>query len=470
MEFGKKRLNLDWGRKMKKTVKLLALLVILFLFTAKANAKVFQNPIESVIKQSDISKTALISVSFKEIDNGKKVFEMNSNTPMSPASIQKIATLLPSINTLGSNYEFKTQLYKNKDNYLYIKLGADPYFTTANLKNMIRSLASYKIASTKAFYIDDSILDSNEWGEGWEWDNDMNPLMPRFGAYNMDRNLITINICPTIPGAPADISTSVFYPTAFINNVITSDATNVKLERKNYISPDVINADGTVSHDYNVQIPVNYPRRYFILRLEEILRKQKVSYYGDFNRLKLPKNTTLVTEASHPFSLAIDDILKNSNNAAAETVFKLAGGKYINGIGSVDAAVEMFNDYYKKIGVCTDNIKIVDGSGVSKNNLVTADFMTEILLKESQSKDFDEFKKYMASPGEGTLKDRMLYFKDNLKAKTGTLTNISSITGYLTAKNGKIYAFCIIVNDPKSKSADKKAFEEYVLRKAFDTL
>jgi len=76
----------------------------------------------------------------------------------------------------------------------------------------------------------------------------------------------------------------------------------------------------------------------------------------------------------------------------------------------------------------------------------------------------------MASPGEGTLTDRMLYFKDNLKAKTGTLTNVSSIAGYLKAKSGKTYAFCIIVNDPKSKSADKKAFEEYVLREAFDSL
>lgn len=454
---------------MKRFLKLLLICIFLLGFTGITNANPFQNPIASAIKKADISNSALISVSFKEITTGKKAFELNSNAPMTPASIQKVITLLPSLNTLGENYEFKTQLYKNKDNNLYIKLGADPYFTTADLKSMIRVLPNYKIYSTKAFYIDDSILDSNEWGEGWQWDDDLNPLIPKFGSYNMDRNLLTINICPTIQGAPAEISTDVFYPTAFINNVTTGDKTEVKLERKNYISPDVINADGVVSHDLAMQIPVNYPRRYFILRLEDVLRKQKFSYYGDFNRLKLPQNTCMIAEIKHPLSSAVDDILKNSNNMTAETVFKVAGGKYAKETGSSSAAIEMFNDYYKKQGINTDNIKIVDGSGVSKNNLITADFMTEVLLKAAQNKEID-LKCHMASPGEGTLTDRMLYFKDNLKAKTGTLTNISTIAGYLTAKSGKTYAFCIMVNDSKSKTADKKSFEEYVLREAFDKL
>lgn len=454
---------------MKRIINLLGIFLVLVGFMGVANAKPFHCSLTSAIKKSEISNSALISVSFKDVANGKTIYEMNSNAPMTPASIQKIITLLPSLNTLGNDYEFKTQLYKGKDNSLYLKLGADPYFTTADLKGMMRVLASNRIFAPKNFYIDDSILDSNEWGEGWQWDDDLSPLIPKFGAYNLDRNLIKVNICPTQSGAPAEITTDVFYPTAFINNVVTGDKTNIKLERKNYISPDVINVDGTVSYDYSVQIPVNYPRRYFILRLEEILRKQKISYYGDYSRLKLPKNTYMIAEVKHPISDATAEILKNSNNMIAETVFKVAGGKYAKETGSETAASEMFNDYYKKLGINTDSIKVVDGSGVSKNNLITSDFMTSVLVKTSQDKNID-LKSHMASPGEGTLTDRMLYFKDNLKAKTGTLTNVSTMAGYLTAKSGKTYAFCIMVNDPKSKSSDKKAFEEYVLRNAFDNL
>ncbi len=455
---------------MKRALRLLIVFFILTGFMGVASARPFENPIAAAIKKADISNSALISVSFKELSTGKKAFELNPTAPMTPASIQKIVTLLPSLDTLGKDYEFKTQLYKNGENNLYIKLGADPYFTTRDLKDLIKNLSNYKIYTTKAIYIDDSILDSNEWGEGWQWDDDLNPSTSKFGSYNMDKNLITVNICPAVIGAPAEITTTVFYPTAFINNIITAEKTDVKLERKNYISPDVINADGTVSYELNIDIPINYPRRYFILRLEDILRKQKVEYYGDFNRLKLPKNTYMIAETKHPLSLAMDDILKKSNNMVAETVFKLAGGKYTNETGSASASTEMLNDYYKKQGINTDNIRIVDGSGVSKNNLISSDFITEVLLKASQEKNFDDFKIHMATPGEGTLTDRMLYFKDKIRAKTGTLSNISSIAGYLTTKSGKSYAFCIMVNDSKSKSADKKSFEEYVLREAFDKL
>ncbi|HNW25635.1 MAG TPA: D-alanyl-D-alanine carboxypeptidase/D-alanyl-D-alanine-endopeptidase [Candidatus Gastranaerophilaceae bacterium] len=453
-----------------KKIKLISTFIALFVFAQISIAKPLINPIFSAIWESDLSRRALIGVSIKEVSNGKTAYEMNAKMPMSPASIQKVITLLSSIDTLKENYEFKTELYRAQDGSIYLKLGADPYLTTRDLRELI-SMLPQKQDLNKPFYIDDSVMDSQEWGEGWQWDDDLNPLMPKFGAYNLDKNLLKINFCPgSQQGAPAEISTEVFYPTAFSNNVTTGSSTEIKLDRKNYISPDVINAQGTISGDYSIEIPINHPRRYFVLRLEEVLRKQKVGYYGEFERMKLPKDAVLLGKISHPISQAQSDILKQSNNMAAETVFKLAGGKYINNAGSAEAGVEMLNNYYKKLGINTDSIKIVDGSGVSKNNLITADFMTNVLVKIAKEPSYNDFINSLAKSGEGTLTDRMLYFKDNLKAKTGTLSNISAITGYLTAKSGKTYAFCIMVNDPKSTNFDKKTFEEYVLRKIYEEL
>ena len=121
----------------------------------------------------------------------------------------------------------------------------------------------------------------------------------------------------------------------------------------------------------------------------------------------------------------------------------------------------MLNNYFDKIGIDYSNIRIVDGSGVSKNNIVTADFMTNFLVKIADKEDIINS---LPTAGEGTLSTRMLYFKDNLKAKTGTLSDISSIAGYITSRSGKTYAFDIIINDPKSKNSEKKALEEYILR------
>ena len=87
--------------------------------------------------------------------------------------------------------------------------------------------------------------------------------------------------------------------------------------------------------------------------------------------------------------------------------------------------------------------------------------MTSFLVKEEVQELLNG---KLATAGEGTLTNRMLYFKDNLYAKTGTLSDVSAIAGYITSRNGKKYAFDIMINDPKTKSADKKLLEEYILR------
>lgn len=171
-----------------------------------------------------------------------------------------------------------------------------------------------------------------------------------------------------------------------------------------------------------------------------------------------------MTEVSHSLERAGADILKNSNNYVAETVYKLAGGKYKNSIGTVEAANEMFLDYCKRNGIDTSDIRIVDGSGVSKNNIMTADFVTAFLLNEAKKENFDAYYQTMAKPAEGTLKNRMLYFNENLRAKTGSLSDVSAIAGYLTTQKGNMVAFDIMINDHKLKSNKKKILEEEILK------
>ena len=164
---------------------------------------------------------------------------------------------------------------------------------------------------------------------------------------------------------------------------------------------------------------------------------------------------------------AMESILKTSNNLVAETVFKLAGAKWAEEKGSISNSLGMLKFYISSLNIPTDDVKIVDGSGVSKNNIMTADFMTDFLVARSKLADFDEFKEFIPSPGEGTLKNRMLYFKDNLKAKTGTLSDTSAIAGYITSRKGNTYAFDIMINDAKTSSSDKKNIEEQILRQIY---
>lgn len=446
---------------MKNLLKTFICLLTVFV----VQNSVLANVIDKTISQSGINKSG-ISVSIKELDTGKIVYEQNSKRPTMPASTLKIVTLTSSIDTLGNDYKFSTKLYKNTNNELFVKLGADPFLTSSDLKNIFSTaVKNKKILAPKMIYIDDYILDSSEWGEGWQWDDDLNPLMPKFSSYNIDNNLLGIVITPTTLGAPANIFTTKFYPTTFMNLVTTDNTNSIKISRNNSISPDMITVEGTVNKQQTEYIPINHPKRYFILRLEDAINSSKMEYYGKFAQKKLPTtNVYLVAQADHNLNDAINAILKNSNNFVAETVFKVAGGKFVNNTGSLTNSQKMLNAYFEKLGLNSEDIKIVDGSGVSKNNLMTTDFMTDFLANKEVT---DIIKDKLPTAGEGTLKNRMLYFRDNLRAKTGTLSDVSAIAGYITSRSGKTYVFDIMINDQKSKNSEKKSLEEYILRELY---
>lgn len=451
---------------MKKFLCILGLMVFVNLFMTVHAV----DNINKAIANSKVKKDT-ISISVKDIETGKSVYELNQNRLISPASTQKIVTLAAAIDTLGPTYNFETSLYKNTNNELFLKLGADPYLREKDLTSLMNQAKAKKILEPKNIYIDDYIVDGVEWGEGWQWDDDLNSLMPKFGSYNLDGNLLYIFVAPTNNGAPANVYSKFFYPVTFMNLAVTDETkpNNIKFERNNSISPDILTVKGSVSKIQYYTVPVPNLKRYFRLRLEDAIKDAKIEYYGKISQKKLPSdNVYLVASIKHPIKIAVGDILKNSNNMAAESVFKIAGGKYVKNTGSTAAAVKMFEAFCKKIGVNSDEIKIVDGSGVSKNNLMSADFMTNYLVALSQITGFDLYKSILPTAGEGTLANRMLYFKDNLRAKTGTLADISAITGYLTSKSGKTYAFDIMINDAKTSPADKKMLEEYILRAVYN--
>ena len=437
--------------------KFLTLLMMLFLCT-QVNAKGVKRDFSSVINESGVEKNA-IAISIKDLNSGKPVYELNEKILMHPASVQKLLTLVPAIEVLGEDYEFSTEIYKRGDDAYLIKLGADPYFSSSDLKKLVSNVD----IATKKIFIDDSILEKKDWGEGWQWDDDMNVLMPKFNSYNMDKNLIKITIMPTASGEAPTIINPSKYPLVFFNHVVTGKENNVKVTRDNSVSNNTLILDGTVNKPVTIYIPTNNLKRYFDIKLTNALADRKVYLKQNFITDKIQDSDIILGRVTHPIADAIDDILKNSDNLASETVSKLAGGKAYEDKGSDLYGIKVFNAYCKKIGLDNSKIRITDASGVSKNNLLNADFVSEFLLKNKDNKIIES----LPSPGEGTLTHRMIPLKNNLRAKTGTHSDTSAIAGFLTTKNGNKYAFCIIINDTTSTIPDMKTLEDYLIREAY---
>ena len=439
-------------------MKKLLTVLIAFLMTLSAQAKAPKCDFNAVINDSGVDKNS-IAISIKDLGSGKPVYQLNEKILMHPASVQKALTLIPAVEVLGEDYEFTTEIYQRGDNNYIIKLGADPYLTTSDLKKLVSDVN----IEAKKVLIDDSILEKKSWGEGWQWDDDMNVLMPKFNSYNLDRNLIKITVVPTQKGQIASIINPSKYPIVFLNNVVTGDKNNVQISRDDSISSNTLALSGTVNKPVTMYIPTNNLKRYFDIRLTNVLQDRKIYLKQNFVFGNVTPDDKILDKVTHPLSNAIDDILKNSNNMVSETVAKLAGGKAYNDRGTDLNGIKVFNAYCEKLGLDNSKIRITDASGVSKNNLISADFISEYFVKNKNNKVLE----HLPKPGEGTLTHRMLPLRDNLRAKTGTHGDASSIAGFLTTKNGHKLAFCIIINDTTSTIADMKTLEDYLLREAY---
>ena len=252
-------------------MKKVFLTLLSFLICLTANAASVKSDLNSVINDSDIDKNS-ISVSIKDLSNGQPVYELNEKILRNPASVQKALTIIPIIETLGKDYKFKTQLFEKNENEYLIKLGADPLLKTSDLKTLTEDLKSKTIRLS----IDDSILEKKDWGEGWQWDDDLNELMPRFNSYNLDNNLLKITVMPTEYDKRVQIINPSKYPLVFFNNVITSDENELKVSRDNSISSNTLVLEGTVNTPTVVTIPIDNLKKYFDIRITIVLSEKKV--------------------------------------------------------------------------------------------------------------------------------------------------------------------------------------------------
>ena len=414
---------------------------------------------DTLIKESGVSRNS-IAISIKNADTGKVHYGNNERLLMHPASVQKVLTIIPAVEVLGDDYNFKTELYTRNNGEYLIKLGADPYLTTSDLETVTSKINRETV---KKIYIDSSVIEPKDWGEGWQWDDDMSPYMPRFNAYNLDGNITKITVIPTELNKQAFVINSQKSPIIFNNNVITGDKNDIKITRDNIISSNTIKLEGVVASPAAYYIPNNNLKMYFNKKLTDVLEDRNIYLKEPYVKAEKTNKDILTDSVEHPISQAVEDVLQNSNNMVLETMVKFAGGKYYSKQGTDIDGIHLFKEYCNKHGIDSSRIRIVDASGVSKNNLFDAEFITEFLLKNKDNKVYER----MASPGQGTLSHRMLPLKDNLKAKTGTLSDVSSIAGYLTAKSGRKYAFCIMINEPKTQDSAKKNLENYLIREMY---
>lgn len=448
---------------MKNLFKIL-ILTMIFMFSINSSFAFSVSKLEKHIKSSNLNDTATLAISIRDVESGNVIYEQNQNKLLHPASTLKLFTTYSSLNTLGYDYLFKTQFYKDKQGDLYIKLGADPLLTSSQLQQAFQKLKAEGNTSFKNLYFDDSIIDKKEFAPGWMWDDDTNPYTPKVSCYNLDGNIVRVAMTNN-PDGFAQTTLKSTYPMSVISVVKTGAKSDyLEVNRYNWMNPEVVEIYGNLKAAKPINIPISSMRRYFIHNVEKALESNKINISNTLYSSKIvPSDAVLITEITNPISRTISSILHNSNNLMVESIFKLASAKKYSATGTDFLGEEVFKDFYKKLGLETDNIIVKDGCGVSRNNLLYADWMTQALNKIYKQKDFEKFRDNMAQSGDGTLNNRLYPLRGEVWLKTGSLSNVSAIAGYVKSQDGHTYSIVILTQNFIQEQSTVKKFEDEII-------
>lgn len=426
------------------------------------------------------NENADISVFIKSMRRGDVLYARNIFKPLIPASTLKAVTALSALIYLGPDYRFSTQLLTDADEVkngvlqgnLYIILSGDPALTYHHLIDLLLALKSQQInAIAGNVYIDNTAFDKNFYGPGWKEQDKKHCFAAPISASIINHNCLALKVAPSHKqGRAAEIKTyaKYFYPT-IRNGVVTRAKTrncNVRFTEdvKNYITLEGCMGVGRYAWGVNYVITdvPEYTRSLF----KNLLRRLHVSVYGRITFKSAPAQLALISQhGSPPLKILINEMMKKSDNVIAGAIFKKMGQLYNNRPGSwTNSGMAVKNILNRHAHVDTSGLRILDGSGLSPQNQISAAQMMQILNFAYHHKTNNEFISSLPISGiDGTLKNRMGHITRKVRAKTGTISGVVGLAGYAVSADQEPYAFVILVNGSKQQGWHYKSLEDQIV-------
>lgn len=420
---------------------------------------------------------ALWGISVKSLSKGDYLYQKNVNSLMMPASNLKLITTAAALEILGSNYRIKTEFYTAGKldgsilrGDLIVKGYGDPAISGRFTDDRVLKYFEDWADTIAAMGIDeiagnlvgiDDVFDESGLGEGWSWDYESYWFAAPTGALSLNDNCIDIYVRPTRPGSAAYISTNPNsdYVT-IINKVVTvteDSATTIDINRLR--GTNVIIVTGVISAAdelYKTYGTITNPTQYFLVVLKSVFDSKGIKIrglpidYDDYDKALLKNAPQLVfTHYSVPLSELVRVINKNSQNFFAEQLLKIIGYE-VFGHGTAYNGVKAVKNILKTMGVEPEEFQMVDGSGLSRLNLITPVQLLTVLSYMSTSKNYSAYYASLPVAGlDGTLSGRMrkTSAQGNVRGKTGFIGSVRSLSGYLKTADKEPLAFVFILNN-----------------------
>jgi len=415
--------------------------------------------------------TASISVDIFDLTANKNLYQKKNTLLLLPASNLKVLTTATALFFLEKDFAFETSLYYDGfiiDSTLYGNLyfvgGCDPDFITADLRSLISSVKDLGINRINGnLYGDVSMLDSLYWGNGWMWDDDPSTDFPYLTPLTINDNAVKVTVLPSAINEKPIVATEPkthFFKIENAATTVNAGRTSISVTRdfvnrkNNIIVKGVINQNASPHND---EINVVFPTNYFLTLAVEEIEDLGISFVGSIDTTKLPDDAKHLFTFKRKFRDILNNLNKQSDNLSAEMTLRVVAFKFFGKPATAENGIRMVDSLITIVGLEPSNYRIVDGSGVSHYNLISTELLNAVLkyfyLKRPEYYD-PLVNSFPIAGVDGTLKRRMINTpaENNVRAKTGTLSGVSSLSGYVTAKNHHQLSFSMMIQNHVRKT------------------
>ncbi len=429
-----------------------------------ANSNNLTQKMDQLLKPLD--KTISLGIMVKNAKTGQLIYSKNIDRYFLPASNLKMLTALAALYYLGPEFTYQTELFadikKLQDDTLhdtvYLKFSGDPTLTFEKINHLMKRLSLAGVRKIEnGVVVDDRLFDYIAMSPGTVWDDQNDCYGAPLSALIIDRNCVIAKLKPASGDNQLAQMELPQYPQfiKFENEVLTDHETEKKCEVD--VKPkdtSTYTISGCIKHDVSeqkIEMAVHNPQAYFKQILSYLLNKYHIEnpMGVKFQKMEALPQKPLAIEYSVPLKNIVATLLKESDNMIANALFKTMGKRYTQqDVGTWENGKIALQAILSEMKLDFSKARIVDGSGLSRYNYLTPRQLMSLIKIAFSSKEFHSFYSALPISGvDGTLKDRMkgITFK-KVHAKTGRMSGVSALSGYLKTRKNQALMFVILIN------------------------
>jgi D-alanyl-D-alanine carboxypeptidase/D-alanyl-D-alanine-endopeptidase (penicillin-binding protein 4) len=461
---------------------LAAVAVTLVAGRAQAQAGSLAERIDATLAQ--VGPHAVGAVRVVSLARGEVRYERNADLSLNPASNMKLLTSATALAKLGPEYRFTTRVLASARpqdgrlaGSLILQGGGDPVLETNGLEALADTVKAAGIREVEGgLTVDDYRFDAQRLGTGWSWDDEPYYYSAQISALTLNRNVIRVEVRPgKSAGDPAVVTAPLLaeYATLKVSAMTAASGSESKIDVERIRGRNEVTVTGSIPLDRaepaSVSVTMEEPELYAGAVFRKLLAERGVHVAGAVTRARVPEGAERIAEhASVPLSEIVTLLNKPSDNLIAEMLLKELGYA-VKKSGDAGAGSTVVEGWLKESGIDTGGVKVNDGSGLSRMDLVTARVLSDLLVKADAQPWKEPFFASLPIAGvDGTLRGRMkgTVAERNVHAKSGTLAHVTALSGYVTTAGGERLAFSILINNwpgPVSGPMGAKKFEDAIV-------